>query len=165
MAKKKDDILKKWLGSVKPDRPVANFTELVMNEIRPAVQYEGVVNQALKSLLRQTAVEVPSSDFTQTVMSKVEVIDHKQEPIISKKAWYIIGTAAAVLIGLLGISEQASKSPQMVTNYFIGLGNELSTVFNGIYSVPSIYLLTIIAISVLLLIDYFVRGKHFHRMT
>lgn len=161
MTKNKDDILKKCIRSVEPDKPASNFTEMVMNEIQAEVQNEVVINPALKSLLQQIAVEIPSSDFTQTIMSQVEIIDRKQEPIIRKNAWYMIGTAVAVLIGLLGFSEQASKSPQILTLSVVGMGNELSTIFSGISTVPSVYLLTVISISVLLLIDYFLRERVF----
>jgi len=167
MTKKRDDILKKCIRSVEPDRPASNFTQSVMNEIQAGVQNEVVVNPTLKSLLQQTGLEETPAHFTHSIMSQIEVSNLKNgyPPIISKKAWYRIAAAVAVLLVSLGFSEQASKSPQIVAPYFIGLGNELSAIFSGIYRVPSVYPLTVIAISVLLLIDYFVRSKHFHRIT
>jgi len=163
MTKNKDDILIKCIRSIEPDRPASNFTELVMDDIKAEILNEVVINPSLKSLLQQTGVEKPNANFTHRVMTQIEVIDHKNayQPIISKKAWYQIAAAAAVLIVSLGFSGQASESPQIVTRYFIGVGNGVSSIFSGIYTVPSVYLLTVIAISVLLLIDYFVRDKIF----
>src|SRR5258706_12672187 len=110
MMKNKDDILKKCIRSIEPDKPAANFTELVMSEIRAEFQNEVVINPALKSLLQQTSVEKPNANFTRRVMTQIEVIDgkHAYQPIISKKAWYQIAAAAAVLVVSLGFSEQAS---------------------------------------------------------
>src|SRR5258706_10521659 len=154
MMKNKDDIVKKCIRSVEPDKPASNFTELVMDDIRAEIQNEVVINPILKSLLQQTGVEKIPAHFTQAVMTQIEVSTHKNgyQPIISKKAWYRIVAAAAVLVVSLGFSGQPSESPQIVTRYFIGLGNGASSIFSGIYTVPSVYLLTVIAISVLLLI-------------
>ena len=58
------------------------------------------------------------------------------QPIITKKAWFII-ISAIVFLGLyLGVSEQTSKSPDGLTRYFIDIGNALTTLLASVNSVP-----------------------------
>src|SRR5258706_2139095 len=134
-----------------------------MNDIRADAQNEVVINPALKSLLQQTQDEKPHAHFTHRIMAQIEGMGYKNayQPIISKSVWYWIAAAAAVLIVSLGFSERASNPPQIVARYFIDLGNELSTVFSSINTIPSVYLLTVIAVSILLLTDYYLRNERF----
>lgn len=161
MAIKKNDILKKLIQKVELDKPALYFTALVMEEVEAEVQNEVVINPALKSLVKRHGVEKPSTDFTHRIMTQVKGLDFKttHRPIISKKAWRIIAAASVCFVVCLGVSEQASPSPQGLTPYFIDMGNTLNTIFAKVNAVPSLYLITFIAISVLLLMDYLLKIK------
>jgi hypothetical protein len=154
---KKNDVLKSLIQKVELDKPTPNFTALVMEEV--AAQNEIVINPALKSLLKRNGIEKPSVGFTHSIMSQVEGCDFKPayKPIISKKAWRIIIAAAVFFFLCLGYSEHASTSPGGLTPYFINIGNTLNTIFTKVNSVPSLYLITFISLSALLVLDYLLR--------
>ena len=162
MPNKKDDILKKLIQKIELDKPMSNFTSSVMKEIAAEVQNEAVVNSALKTLLKRHGIEKPSVDFTNRVLGQLEEgvnVKMTYRPIISRKAWRVIATVAAIFVMLIGFSEQASTSPQGLTSYFTFVGNTLNIIFLKINTVPSLYSTTFISVSVLLFMDYFIRIK------
>lgn len=161
MSNKKNDILKIIIQKVELDQPAPNFTDVVMNEVRADAHNEVVINLALKSLLMRSSIERPPADFTYNIMSQVKEHNIKAtvKPIISKKAWRLIGIAVVFFVGLLLFSEQTSTSPQGLTPYFINLGKMLNAILMNVRAVPPLYFITFISVSVLLLVDYFLNIK------
>jgi hypothetical protein len=158
MANRKADQLKKLIQKVELDTPSLNFTDLVMEEV--AAQ-EPVVNPALKVLLKRNGMEHPSLDFTQGILTQLEARDLRKshQPIIPQRAWLIINCVIVSLVVYLGFSEQSSNSTDGLTPYLISMGNLLNTVFTSIESLPSLYLITFISASALLVIDYLIKKR------
>jgi hypothetical protein len=159
MASKKHERLKRILRKIEPEKLPPGFTALVMKEVEAEARQEVVVNPALKSLLKRTSLENPPADFTQDVMTRVDGISGRTiyEPIIGKKAWGIILLTITVLIVFLGLNEKTSIAQQSLDTYSVVVGRALNTVFKGTQSIPSLYLMALISLSVLLLMDYFVK--------
>jgi hypothetical protein len=157
MARNKRNELKSLIQKVELDKPSHDFTGLIMEEVK--AQKEAVINPALKSLLKRNGIEMPSIDFTQNIMTLVEVHDFQPtyKPIISKKVWFIIISVVAFFVLHLSSSEQTLKSPYGLTTYFIRIGNKLNAILTNVNSVPSLYLITFISLSALLVMDYLLR--------
>lgn len=157
MANKKRDPLKSLIRKVDLDKPSLNFTAMVMEEVM--AQKEAVINPELKSLLKRNGLESASIDFTQTVMAQVRVSDFHttNKSIITKKVWFIIIAALVFLVLYLGFSEQTPTPTVGLTPYFIDIGNTLSTILTNVNSMSSLYLVTVISLSGLLVTDYLLR--------
>ena len=157
MGIKKDDILKKVIQKVELDKPAPDFTALVMKEVIAECQGEVIADPVIKSLLKRYTIEKPSADFTRQVMTQVVSPEGKTayKPIITKKVWYFVATLIVFLLFMLDVSEKVSTSPQGLTSYFSVVGRALNSIFTSVSGASSLYLLTFIAIGVLLLADYF----------
>ncbi|WP_337042826.1 hypothetical protein [Emticicia sp. 17c] len=159
MAKKKEDKLKKLIQGIEPDQPALDFTETLMQKIQR--QEETAMNEALQSLLIQYAVETPSTGFTEKLLAAIEKADKKPvyKPIIGAKVWYKLGIAASVIFGLLVFfSKPASVSGKSseVANIINRGTHELMT---SISTLPSLFLMGFFAISLLILLDFWVVKK------
>jgi hypothetical protein len=157
MADKKRDSIKSLIQNVELDKPCHNFTDMVMEEVM--TQNEPVISPVLKSLLKGHGIENASMDFTQSIMNQVEAHTYHTtyKPIIAKKVWLIIISTTSIFALYLGFYEQIPKSPGGLTPYFIHIGNTLSATMTKVNSVPSLYLITIISLSTLLVTDYLLR--------
>ncbi len=156
----KNDILKLYIQKVELDKPSRDFTATVMEEI--AVQHEALFNPELQSLLKRNGIEKPRPGFTQGVMARVEAADFNiiHRPIISKKVWLIaFATTVAFVVLCLGFSQSESASPNGLTPYFINFGKALNTILTHVKSVPSLYQITFISLSALLVMDYLLRAR------
>jgi len=143
------------------EQPPTGFTEQTMNlvqaEARQAIENE----MAVQALLRQPGlVERPSPDFSRLIMGEVEVLQAtKAEPIVPKRAWYLV--AASVVLMILGcflIFTPATTlpTPSGMDILLIGITGQLE-------GIPVLYPLTIIAVSLLMLGDYFLRPRIINR--
>jgi len=158
MATEKDDRLKQLIQTLESDKPAPDFTGRVMQEIR--TEQEAVISPALKALLQGNAVEKPASDFTTVVMAQVEEMNQQldEEPIISKRAWYAIAAfVVAVMVAIGFTSGSASPPPNSVTLSVGRIGNSLTTIFAQVKAIPSLFVITFIAISLLFLLDYLLK--------
>lgn len=156
MGIKKDDILKKIIQKVELDEPASDFTALVMKEVVAESQGEVIADPVIKSLLKRHTIEKPPADFTRQVMTQVVFHEGKTtyKPIITKKTWYFVATLIAFFLVMLDVSEKVPTSPQGLTSYFSVVGRALNSIFTFVSGASSLYLLTFIAIGVLLLADY-----------
>jgi hypothetical protein len=156
MTNRKTDALKRLIRKTELDKPSLNFTNLVMEEVEAQ---EPIINPMLKALLKRNGIEDPSIDFTHSIIAQIEAHDLRTayKPIISQKVWLIIISIVVFLVFYLGFSEQASKPTDGLTPYFIGIGNTLNTILTSVNSVPSLYLITFISMSALLVMDYLLR--------
>jgi hypothetical protein len=158
MANRKADALKSLIQKTELDTPSLNFTNLVMEEVEAQ---EPVINPMLKALLKRNGIEDPSIDFTHGIIAQIEAHNLRTayKPIISQKVWRIIISMVVFLVFYLVFSEQASKPTDGLTPYLISIGNTLNTILTNVNSVPSLYLITFISISALLVMDYLLRTR------
>lgn len=157
MTNKKTAALKRLIQKAELEKPQYDFTNLIMEEIEAQ---EPVINPALKTLIKRNGIEKPSINLRYIILTQIEesVLHTKHKPIIPQKAWLIVISMIVFFVIYLGFSEQSLKSPEGLTLYFISIGNILSTILN-VNSVPPLYLIIFISISVLLAMDYLLRIK------
>lgn len=73
------------------------------------------IEQFVEKMMKKTSLDMPSSDFTANIMSKVLEIKTSEatvyKPLISKKVWGIIalGAVALILYGVFGTETEASS--------------------------------------------------------
>jgi len=161
MENSKDDLFKKLIQEAGIESPSPGFTEFIMHGVQLEIQSEMVVNAELKSLLQQNAIEKPSADFMANVMSAVEVPAYKivAEPIISKKTWYLVAAASIVLITLLSFYYSFARETPNTSSGITSSNSVLTSFSHNIIALPPIYSMSLIAISGLLLMDYFLRNR------
>lgn len=161
MAQDKDDKLKKLIQSVKLDQPTADFTATIMQQIE--AQESHVPNPALQVLLEKHLIESPSLGFAQNVMMGIQRLDKKvvYEPIISKKTWYGIGIAAALLITLVSFLGKSSKTNIDVPPLANNINQLTGQLIVQISTLPTLVLACLFAVSSLLLLEYFVSRKKY----
>lgn len=60
------------------------------------------LDRLAKKVFKSVPLETPSLDFTATIMTKIEAVETSSittyKPLISKKAWFIIGT---IIVGVV----------------------------------------------------------------
>jgi hypothetical protein len=160
MATRKDDRLKRLIQTLEPDKPAPDFIGRVMQEIRMEQQEE--LNPALKAVLQGNVVEKPTVDFTSVVIAQIAAMDQQlaERPIISKRAWYAIAAfVVGVMVAIGFTSGTASLPPNSATLSIGRIGNSLTVFFVQVKAIPPLYILTFIAISLLLLLDYLLKEK------
>lgn len=159
MQSKERDLLKHIIHKCELDKPTANFTSVVMEEI--VVEDVVTFNPVVRSLLKRYGIEEPSVDFTHRIVT--QVYKHKSiasyKPLISFKMRCIIATSLTAFIISLNFSEHASASPTGLTLYLTRFGRMLNAIFMTVKSIPSLYLLTFISLSILLAMDYLLKNK------
>ena len=162
-----NDKLKKLIRKAGKESPSSDFTEFVMHFVQMEAESEMIVSAELKNILQKITVEKPSADFAKTVMLRVnaqsEVPAYKitAEPVISSKVWYMVAAACISTVILLGflyysLGEIPDNSPAIT-----GVDRVFSLVSYNVAILPFTYSASLIAISSLLLLDYFLRNKFF----
>lgn len=143
MKANKKDVLKHVL-KLAADKPTVDFTGSVMEIIEADAAREA----ALKSLLQQPTTDGPAFNFTASVMAQITSKNQSVvfKPIITKKAWYVIGAVVMLFLLLIGLS---NSSAHTITDQ-----SRLNSLLKQIDHLPSIYLMAIITVGVLLFIDY-----------
>lgn len=166
MGQKRDDTFRKLIQEAVTDKPSPDFTKMVMSVVQAENQEELVLNPGLKSLLQQSAiVEKPGHDFLLRVMSQAEVQQIVRapvsvaKPIISSRFWYIVSAACVALICLTGFVYYDEIIDSETVVHATLPDKFLTSVTSGILSMPSVYSFSLIALGVLLLIDYMLRTK------
>jgi len=161
----KDDKLKKLIQKAGTESPPPGFTDLVMHSVQLEVQNEMVMSSNLKNLLQQISAEKPSADFMKTVIAQVESQAKAQsykvvvEPVISKKVWYIVAAASIAMITLLGFLYNSIGEIPASSSSITGMDKAFSLVSYNISNLPFAYSMSLIAISSLLFLDYFLRNN------
>lgn len=148
---KQEAHFKKLIGEAGTDAPSDGFTRAVMQRVHEEA--------AFRALVQHDAIEAPSQAFSNSIIAQIQATQTaaKPKPIIARYAWYWIAAAWAALI---------------VASFFVP-GNEQSEVWarvNGMMvsnqvfiqkfsAIPQPVLLTIIGLSCLIMLDYFLRNK------
>jgi hypothetical protein len=142
----KKDIFKKVLKLADADKPSAGFTENLMQFIETDVKTEA----ALKTLLQQEIAVGPDFSFTANTMAQITVVKQATvyKPIITRKAWYAIAATMFVFFMLIGLSNQPTS---INTNK-----NWIADAINYTHAIPPIYLMALVAVALLLLVDYLI---------
>lgn len=152
MEEKQEEHFKQLIRKAGADEPSGAFAEAVMQRVHEEAVF--------RTVMQQNIVETPSNTFSSEIMARLKASQPvtAPKPVIARKVWYGIAAAWAVLI---------------VACFFIP-GNDEQTVFWGglnglmisnavwaqkISAIPQTYTLTIIGLSGLLLLDYYVRQR------
>jgi len=144
MKANKKDVFKRVLKLAPADKSAVDFTGSVMEMIEADAAREA----ALKSLLQQPTTDGPAFNFTASVMAQITAKNQPVvfRPIITKKAWYAISAVAMLFLLLIGFSNSPAHT---VTDQ-----SRVADLLKQVDHLPSIYLMAIIAVGVLLFIDY-----------
>ncbi|WP_020603703.1 hypothetical protein [Spirosoma spitsbergense] len=155
MEDEKKDRFSRLIQQVGPDKPGADFTRAIMKQVQAESELDPANEAALIQLLQShTLVEKPSSAFNRRVMNQILVSQPRQlEPIIRPRVWYVM--AASLLLIVLFCVGLLSSSPAQPTSsgldrFFLGIEGTLD-------ALPISYPLTLFAIGVLVVLDYFMR--------
>lgn len=161
MENERDNNFKKLISQAGADQPAVNFTENVLKNVRLELREQYKTEDiALKSLLKVQALDQPSSEFDRKLLNKIQAASSAIEykPIISKRAWY--GVAAAVSLLILTsffISSDAADSNAISVTFLEELARSAFSFTQKMQSTFDLAGLTLIALSSLMLIDYFMR--------
>jgi len=148
---KKDNFIK-LIKSADFKKPAANFTTSVMGEISADLKNETAIDLRLKTLLRQQPIEKAPEYITDKVMYQIHAIGQITafSPLISKKAWGLITAAIVIIVVMIVCTKDeatVSKAHQI---------SDLGSIDRIFHAIHPMYLVTIIMISILLYIDYFI---------
>jgi hypothetical protein len=149
---KQEEHFKKLIRETGGDTPSEAFTRAVMQHVREEA--------AFHALVQQNAVDLAPKALGEAVMAQIQagrkVVAPK--PVISRQTWYWIAAAwAALLIAcfFLPSNEQQSAFSDKLNGLMIS-----NQVFNQKFSaIPQPVMLTVIGLSCLVLLDYFLRNK------
>lgn len=157
MKNDKEDTFKQLIQQAALEQPSAEFTESTMNLVRAEARQAAVNETAVQALLRQPSlVEIPSPDFSRRIMGEVAAFQAIEvEPIIPRRAWYLMAASVVLMIAccyLVVTPATTQSAPSVLESVLIGILGQLETL-------PLLYPLTIVALSVLMLGDYYLRQR------
>lgn len=149
---KQEGHFKNLIRETGADTPSDAFTRVVMQHVREEA--------AFHALVHQNAVDFAPKAFSSKVMAQIQPSAKVavQKPVISRRTWYWVAAAWAALIVacffLPGNEPQSAFSDKLNG---LTISNQ---VFNQKFStIPQPVMLTIIGLSCLILLDYFLRNK------
>ncbi|MGV3601913.1 MAG: hypothetical protein ACO1N1_11950 [Dyadobacter fermentans] len=140
---------KQLLRQAGADKPAGDFTGAVMRRVQEEA--------ALRVLVRNSAAEAPSAAFTKHIMAQIAPAPAAPRPVISRQVWYWIAAGWAVLlVACLFVpgNEQSALAGRI--NALLVSNDVLAGTAREI---PQPVTATIIALSSLLLLDYFLRNN------
>lgn len=149
---KQEEHFKKLVHEAKPDSPSDAFTRAVMLRVAEEV--------AFKAVMQQNAVEIPSPAFTAGIIAQIRAAEAPApaKPIAFKQVGYWIAASWAVLvIACFFIPGNEQPSVLLTALNGIALSNNLFT--QRVFTIPQPYMLTVIGLSCLVLLDYFLRNR------
>jgi len=155
MEDEKEDRFRKLIQKVEPDNPGADFTSAIMKRVQAESELDLANEAALIQLLQaHPLVEKPSAAFNRRVMNQIRVSQPKPvEPIIRPWVWYMMAASLILIIFfcMLCLPSGSGQSASSDLNRFLtGVEGTLDTL-------PISYPLTIFAVSILMVSDYFIR--------
>ena len=147
--KKKERQLKVLLQQAQADKPNADFTDKLIKQLQETTAQESALHTLLTTLPRNT----PSPGFTAATLRKINA-PQQQPSLISSKGWWAIAIVIILPISILWVSgyHQSSSATQPVSKPSFSLFQFLS----GEYSVLTF---TLIAVALLLCIDYLLKNR------
>lgn len=152
MDDKQEAHFKKLIREAEAEAPSDAFTRAVMQRVHEEA--------AFRALVQQSAAEVAPKAFSSEVIAQIGASRKvaAPKPVISRRTWYGIAAAWAVLVVacffLPGNEPQSAFFSQLnaqVMSHQV-IGQKFSTI-------PQPVTLTIIGLSCLVLLDYFLRNR------
>ena len=152
--KRWDEILKKNL--ILDDASV-DFTDNVMQRIDAM---EELKEKALGNLFKKYVQEEPSALFSEKIMSQlIAKPGFVYEPVISKRAWFLIGlVAAAIFILVLRTSPTEELNNPVYSNLLLKFNKLIDIELPAILS-SKLLAISLTACSMLMVLEAFFRSK------
>jgi len=152
----KKNNLKSNLSEHLKEQPTSSFSKNVMQQIQEEV--------FLKSELKAGLIQKASANFAASVLKEClpNSVVENYNPVISKKAWYLIG---AVFVLFISLSFNNSTAPSFIqTKYITNTLNVINTslsVFVNYLNAHSFIGLTLLGIASLITIDLLFKSNTF----
>ena len=139
------------------DDASGDFTEKVMQRIDTM---EELKEKALGNLFKKYAQEEPSALFSEKIMSQlIEKPGFVYEPVISKRAWFLIGlTAAAIFILVLRTSPTEELNNPVYSNLLLKFNKLIDIELPAIFS-SKLLAISLTAGSMLMVLEAFFRSR------
>lgn len=159
MENRGDDKLRSLLRRFQLQTPPPTFTGEVLKEIEVTADDKVYANSSLKAVLRKNVSVVPSNEFTYKVLNKIrEQPAALYQPIISKKAWAIIGVFIVICL-IVALNKGSAGSTGTEQHYYILVGAYLSNLTLRFIEPLSYSGVIILSAGLLLSLDYFIGKK------
>ncbi len=148
--KRWDEVFKKNL--ILDDASV-DFTDNVMQRIDAL---EDLKEKALGNLFKKYALAEPSALFSEKIMSQFSAKpEFVYEPVISKRAWYLIGlVAAAIFILVLSTSSPEELNNPVYSNLLLKFNRLIDIELPAIFS-SKLLAISLTAASMLMAVEAF----------
>jgi len=165
MSKKNKEHIKKIINTESIDTAPVNFTNRVMQDVFVLTNDEALKDVPLEKLLKRIDIDEPSRDFLSNIMSQVlKEKEIQYQPLISKKAWFIIlaSVIAVVLFSFMSTTTSESVSVLDKISPYVDQAQQLFT--NPFKNITFSPLLTIslLCLSSMLFFDAFLKRKLFN---
>ena len=165
MSRKSDKHIKNIISNVGIDKAPVGFTSKVMQDVFVSTNEEALKDTTLSSLLKRSSIEKPSQEFISSIMNQVETpIEIKYQPLISKKAWFII-SGVVIAFALFVFLGDAPKESTSILNKISPYLNDLNSIFSNSlkgFTISPVLLISIFCLSTLLLLDTFLKRRAFY---
>lgn len=152
MDDRQEGHFKKLIRETGGDTPSDAFTRAVMQHVREEA--------AFHALVQRNAVDLTPNAFSSEVIAQIQASRKAvaPKPVISRRIWYWIAAAWAALI--VACFFLPGNEPQSVFSENLNGLMISNQVFNQKFStIPQPVMLTVIGLSCLVLLDYFLRNK------
>jgi len=152
--KRWDEVFKKNL--ILDDASV-DFTDNVMQRIDAM---EELKEKALGNLFKKYVHEEPSALFSEKIMSQlIAKPGFVYEPVISKRAWFVIGLiAAAIFILVIRTSPTEELNNPVYSNLLLKFSRLIDIELPAIFS-SKLLAVSLAACSILMTLEYFFRSR------
>jgi hypothetical protein len=152
MDEKQEEHFKKLMREAGTEQPSGTFARAVMQRVHEEITFRAVV--------QRNAIEVPSDAFSKDIIAQLKANQPvaSPKPVIARKIWYGIAAAWAMLILACFFIPNGDQQTALLSS-INGLVASNQVFTQKISSVPQTFMLTIIGLSALLLVDYYLRQK------
>ncbi len=128
------------------------------------------IEKLVENLMAETAMEIPSVDFTAKVMSGVFAVEKKKslvyKPLISKWAWYIILGSFACLFSFVLFKNHQNTPMESYFNFSLFNSEKFFHFFSGLEIPPIASYVFLIATVMIFIQIFFLKNylnKRFHK--
>ena len=152
----KKNNLKSSLSEYLKEQPTSSFSKNVMHKIQEEV--------FLKSELKVGLIQKAPANFAASVLKEClpNSVVENYEPVISKKAWYLIGVVFVLVISLsLNNSTAPSFIPAKYLSNTLNIINTSLSVFVNYLNSHNFIVLTLLGISSLITIETLFKLNNF----
>ncbi len=152
MDDKQEEHFKKLMKESGAGAPSDAFTRAVMQRVHEEA--------AFRAIVQQNAVAAPSQSFSNEVMAQIRASQKvaAPKPVISRQTWYWIAAGWAALI-VACFFLPGNEPPSAFLGKLNGLVMSNQAFTQKFDAVPQPVMLTIIGLSCLMLLDYFLRNN------